>query len=201
MSSLHSCQPPVGSTARPVTGSDKELVAAFKRGDNWAVEQVYRAVAPIIVSFIAQNGGRDDPLIQDILQDALFKAWKASAHIKATDSRQLCQYVITAAKNHWVSNRRSARQRWMQPSGAAAEYALDAAVSPTPTPEAEASKGELLAMVENDPKAAAILQPLWEGKTREEVARMLGISRRTLSRRLDEVYETFKRRKIEGPKR
>ena len=56
-------------------------------------------------------------------------------------------------------------------------------------------------MVENDPKAAAILQPLWEGKTREEVARMLGISRRTLSRRLDEVYETFKRRKIEGPKR
>jgi RNA polymerase sigma factor (sigma-70 family) len=89
-------------TATRFEVSDGDLVAAVRRGDDSAFEELYRRYRRPIAGYVARTV-RDDARVEDLTQDAFFSALR---HLRATDAEiDFKPWIYEIARNatidHW----------------------------------------------------------------------------------------------------
>src|ERR687896_2324111 len=89
-------------TATRFEVSDGDLVAAVRRGDDSAFEELYRRYRRPIAGYVARTV-RDDARVEDLTQDAFFAALR---HLRSTDTEiDFKPWIYEIARNatidHW----------------------------------------------------------------------------------------------------
>jgi RNA polymerase sigma factor (sigma-70 family) len=103
--------------------NDRELQAAFRAGHPQALDQVYRAYAPVVdraVRRFAQRSGEaslaQPSVIADLLQEIFARAFSPSARRAYDGARDLGPYLVTIARNCFLDSlRTSGRELLTQP--------------------------------------------------------------------------------------
>lgn len=81
--------------------TDEDLVTALKRGDNDALELVYKTYWPMILRFVRCNSGSDDDG-EELYQEGIIALYERLQH---RDFRLTCSvktYIYSICRNKWL---------------------------------------------------------------------------------------------------
>lgn len=175
---------------------EREVVRRAAAGDRRAFEQIYRAYAPALFSYVLvpMLGDRDDA--QDCLRETFLSAHKHLATFTYQDGG-LYPWLKTMAKNKARDLLRAAGRR-QRLRGAFSEH-LDAADEPPKNPaEEELQRAALRKRIEAildtlNPRYAQVLRlRLLEDRSREECAELLEVKIGTLDVLLFRACKSFR---------
>lgn len=141
------------------------------------MEQLYIRYAPMVLAR-ARLLLRDEQAAQDALQDVFVRALRAGAAFRAEASPSTWLYRITT--NRCLNDLRDAARRselWAQRGAVALVETRDAT--------ARLQVQQILARVRSELQEIALYH-IVDGMSHEEIAELLGVSRRTIGNRLDE---------------
>lgn len=137
--------------------SDRKLLDAFRRGEEQAIERVYRAYVDQVTGLLRRgftftSGGNavrfqgfSDPWeLETAVQDTFIKAFSPEARRTYDGVKPFGPYLLTIAKNGVISRLRADFRERRRRSALAAE----GIVARPPSPEAEAMRTELEELVE-----------------------------------------------------
>lgn len=166
--------------------SDGELVAATRRGETGAFEQLYRRHAPYALALAVRVQGNSGD-VEDILHDAFLRVHDQLASLRSDDSFRawLSSIVVRLVRT------RLRRRRLLSALGLGADEAvdLDALINGDAGPEVRAQLAQIYALLNEVPVDQRICWALryLEGRKLEDVARIAGCSLATAKRRIGEV--------------
>lgn len=162
-------------------GSDRERLAAFRRGDRTVLAEVYARYAPELARALAQGyvaegvrltGPRAALELEDVLQEAFVKAFADEARAAFDGARPFGAWLATIARNLLLDrHRRTSREPALDPPSPSAN-----------SPETEALRRELADVYRDfleglDPRDRQVLQlRLEKDAPRREVSEKTGLS-------------------------
>ena len=130
---------------------------------------------------------RDRALAEDAMQDAFVKVWRAMARFEERENCSVKTWIMRIAVN---TCRDYQRTRWFRRSKS--DVSLDA-LPPAAGPVAEESRELFLDVMRLPEKLRqAVLLYYYEELTMEEAAKLLRVSKATLSRRLRRACELLR---------
>lgn len=118
--------------------SERELVAALRRGDEAAFDAVYDSFRPRIYGFLVRLAGRKD-VAEDLLQETFLRLAASASRLR--EDTNLRAWLFTVARNVHVSHRRTLVIDLDRLEGLRL-FGDDAAPVPTPFEEAAGSQME-----------------------------------------------------------
>lgn len=80
---------------------DKELIAQIKKGDEKALDYIYKKNFKSIIKMVLNNRGTEDEA-QDIYQDALIVLWQKVQKDDFVLTSKLSTYLYAICKNLWL---------------------------------------------------------------------------------------------------
>jgi RNA polymerase sigma factor (sigma-70 family) len=87
--------------------SNNNLIIAFKRNDQKAMQEVYQITFPKVKGYVLKNSGTETQA-KDVFQEAFISCWKNIKDDKITGESNVAGYLFTIAKNKWIDYLRSA---------------------------------------------------------------------------------------------
>jgi len=175
-----------GEVARPHQPSDGELVAAARRGETGAFEQLYRRHASYALALAVRVQGHSGDA-EDVLHDAFLRVHDQLGSLRSDDSFRawLSSIVVRLVRT------RLRRRRLLSVLGLGADEVvdLDALIHSDAGPEVRAQLTQVYAILNEVPVDQRICWALryLEGRKLEEVAHIAGCSLATAKRRIGEV--------------
>ncbi len=145
------------------------------------VERLYREYGPVVYRRCLRLL-RDREAARDATQEVFVKLLRDISKLAGRETA--LPWIYRVATNHCLNVRRGVRRRGEEPGEAALELAPGAEV---PFPERQLA-ARLLARFDAVTQAVAV-GVLVDGMEHEELAAALGISRRTVSRKLERFVE------------
>jgi len=145
-------------------------------GDPSALREFLRAVAPIVRRACRGVMGRDNPELEDAIQDCLIDVARSLPQFRFEGSA--AHYVTKIAMRRAIATRDRARAREKQ------QATLEASDLPGPTPAAHADLVRNLLDDLNEAQARALLMRIMLGHSIDEIATMTGVSVNTVKTRL-----------------
>lgn len=168
---------------------DAQLVALGMRGDNAALELLYRRHVAFAINLATRIEGsaRD---VEDIAHDAFLRAFERLGDL--SDPAAFKSWLGSIVVHRVRSRMRRTRLLSMLGMGRSAEPVdLDALASPEASPHARAQIAQIYALLQTlpaDDRIAWILRAV-EGHDLETVARMVGCSLATVKRRISRAQQ------------
>lgn len=163
---------------------DRDIIERAQRGEKEAVSQLFGDHLGTVHRF-AMRMCRDEDRARDIAQESLLTALKSLDSFRGDAS--FSTWLFTITRSHCGRLRRRAERETVTDDG---EIVTDTAVSEDPLPDAQASHGEVTAVVEKaldalDPadREVVLLRDI-EGFSTKEAAEALDISVAALKSRL-----------------
>ncbi|HXS17123.1 MAG TPA: RNA polymerase sigma factor [Polyangiaceae bacterium] len=172
--------------ARSEPSTDGELVAATRRGEAGAFEQLYRRHAAYALALAVRVQGHSGD-VEDILHDAFLRVHDQLDHLRSGDSFRawLSSIVVRLVRT------RMRRRRLLSALGLGTDELvdLDALVNADAGPELRAQLAQIYAILNEVPVDQRICWALryLEGRKLEEVAHIAGCSLATAKRRIADV--------------
>jgi RNA polymerase sigma-70 factor (ECF subfamily) len=178
---------------RVLTPQNRALLDAFRAGERSALESVYRhyvgAVVAVLRGGVALSGGGRVPgapadVVSDLVQETFIRAFSERARLAYDGLRDYQPYLLTIARNLLID--------WARTQGRTLELPEDLGELPAETPLASARHlgvAEAYIASLSGELRQAHEQRYVLGRTQEEAARALGVSRhhvRTLERHLQQ---------------
>lgn len=145
-------------------------------GDQTALREFLRAVAPIVRRACRGVMGRDNPELEDAIQDCLIDVARSLPQFRFEGSA--AHYVTKIAMRRAIATRDRARAREKQ------QATLEPSDLPGPTPAAHADLVRNLLDDLNEAQAKALLMRIMLGHSIDEIATMTGVSVNTVKTRL-----------------
>jgi RNA polymerase sigma factor (sigma-70 family) len=177
-----------GQRARAEAELDERARAALG-GDPAALRTFLGAVAPIVRRVCRGVMGRDNPELEDAIQDCLIDVARALPQFRFEG--RASHYVTKIAMRRAIACRQQARDRSQQQS--ALEPASIAAATFDATQEARADLVRNLLDALNEEQAKALLLRVMLGHSTEEIAIITGVSVNTVKTRLRLGKEQLRR--------
>lgn len=150
------------------------------RGDPFAVRQFLRAIAPLVRSVCRGVMGRDNPEIEDAIQDCLVDIMRALPQFRF--EADVSHYVTKITLRRAIASRERARAR------SRLRVAMDSHISSvTRFDDAMAARADLVrGLLDdlNEEQATALRLRLMLGHSVDEIASITGVSRNTVKTRL-----------------
>ena len=156
---------------------DAALLLAFRGGDEAAFRLLYERNARAMIAF-CHRFVRDAPRAEELAQDVFVKLYR-SAH-RYQPSARFRTFLYRVATNHCLNLRRNATRHGEDADAPPLEVA--ASTSPDLVPDRQLVQ-QVLGRFDTTTQTVAV-GVLVDGMEQEEVAEVLGISRRTVARRL-----------------
>src|SRR5262245_2588630 len=185
--------------------ADAALLQRAARGDRPAFEELYRRLAPSVMSFLHHLTG-DRGLAEDATQETFVKAWRAASRFDPARGK-VRTWLFQIAKNHaW-----NALPRWRRLRGAGESFGDDAlgadpaapAAPAAGAPEAHARREELaealsraIAGLSETLRAVFVLVRI-EGHSYADVAAVLDVPVGTVKSRMA-AAEAYLRERLKG---
>jgi RNA polymerase sigma-70 factor (ECF subfamily) len=176
-----------------------DVVRGALRGDPLAVRDFLQAVAPVVRRICRGVMGREDPELEDAIQECLIDVARALPHFRFESD--VSHYVTKIAMRRAIAARQRARARARQHTG------LDAAALSVANldgaPDAHADLVRHLLDGINEEQATALLLHVMLGHSIEEIASITGVSVNTVKTRLRLGKKQLRRwfeRRGEGPR-
>jgi RNA polymerase sigma-70 factor (ECF subfamily) len=179
--------------------SERELVAALRRGDGAAFDTIYAQFRAPIYGFLARLSGRRD-LAEELLQET-FVRLATRAPTLAEDTRPGA-WLYTVARNLYLSHARMTALDAARVDRASLEEPAR-----NPTPFEEASAGQTQARLERalaalpDGYREVLLLVAIDRLEPAEAAAIVGVSPETLRQRLSRARAMIKESLAESPRR
>lgn len=164
--------------ARAALGSDPAALHAF-----------LRAVAPIVRRVCRGVMGRDNPELEDAIQDCLIDVARSLPQFRFEGSA--AHYVTKIAMRRAIATRDQARARAKQQATLDVSDLPGATVDLTSNAHAELMRNLLDDL--NEAQAKALLMHIMLGHSLDEIARMTGVSVNTVKSRLRLAKEQLRR--------
>ena len=158
-------------------------------GDPAALREFLRAVAPLVRRVCRGVMGRDNPELEDAIQDCLIDVARSLPQFRFEGSA--AHYVTKIVLRRAIATRDRARERAKQHAALDASSAPVASVDPTPAAHAELVRNLLDDL--NEAQAKALLMRIMLGHSIDEIARMTGVSGNTVKTRLRLAKEQLRR--------
>lgn len=158
-------------------------------GDPSALRDFLRAVAPIVRRVCRGVMGRDNPELEDAIQDCLIDVARSLPQFRFEGSAE--HYVTKIAMRRAIGARDRARVRAKQQ--ATLDAADVAAASVDRTADAHADLVRNLLEDLNETQAKALLMRIMLGHSIDEIASMTGVSANTVKTRLRLAKEQLRR--------
>jgi RNA polymerase sigma factor (sigma-70 family) len=162
---------------------------AALRGDPAALRSFLGAVAPIVRRVCRGVMGRDNPELEDAIQDCLIDVARAVPQFRFEGN--VSHYVVKIAMRRAIASRQRARAESMQ------HASLDATTFPAATigggPDARAELVRKLLDELDEAQAKALLMRVMVGHSIEEIASITGVSVNTVKTRLRLAKERLRR--------
>ncbi len=177
-----------GVGAENVAELDARARAALG-GDPSALRDFLRAVAPIVRRVCRGVMGRDNPELEDAIQDCLIDVARSLPQFRFEGSA--AHYVTKIAMRRAIASRDRARERAKQQATLEASSLPDASVDRSPSAHAELVSNLLDDL--NEAQAKALLMHIMLGHSIDEIAGMTGVSANTVKTRLRLAKERLRR--------
>jgi len=158
-------------------------------GDPSALRDFLRAVAPIVRRVCRGVMGRDNPELEDAIQDCLIDVARSLTQFRFEGSA--AHYVTKIAMRRAIASRDRARERAKQQATLEASDLPDASVDRSPSAHAELVSNLLDDL--NEAQAKALLMHIMLGHSIDEIAGMTGVSANTVKTRLRLAKERLRR--------
>jgi len=158
-------------------------------GDPSALRDFLRAVAPIVRRVCRGVMGRDNPELEDAIQDCLIDVARSLPHFRFEGHAS--HYVTKIAMRRAIASRDRARERAKQQATLEASDLPDASVDRSPSAHAELVSNLLDDL--NEAQAKALLMHIMLGHSIDEIAGMTGVSANTVKTRLRLAKERLRR--------
>jgi len=149
-------------------------------GDQSALREFLRAVAPVVRRVCRGVMGRDNPELEDAIQDCLIDVARSLPQFRFEGSA--AHYVTKIAMRRAIATRDHARARAKQQATLEASNLPDASLARTPAAHAELVRNLLDDL--NEAQAKALLLRIMLGHSIDEIATMTGVSVNTVKTRL-----------------
>ena len=176
-----------------------DVVRGALRGDPLALRDLLRAVAPVVRRICRGVMGREDPELEDAIQECLIDVARALPQFRFESD--VSHYVTKIAMRRAIAARQRARARARQHTG------LDAAaLSAANLGDSSVAHADLVRdLVDdiNEDQATALLLHVMLGHSIEEIASITGVSANTVKTRLRLGKKQLRRwfeRRGEGPR-
>jgi RNA polymerase sigma factor (sigma-70 family) len=86
-----------------VTHSDNEILEAIGKGDDRALEHLYKQVLPKVKNYVARNGGSNEDA-RDIFQDAVVVFYKYVKTGKFNGQQNIAGFIFSVSRNLWINS-------------------------------------------------------------------------------------------------
>jgi RNA polymerase sigma-70 factor (ECF subfamily) len=176
-----------------------DVVRGALRGDPLALRDLLRAVAPVVRRICRGVMGREDPELEDAIQECLIDVARALPQFRFESD--VSHYVTKIAMRRAIAARQRARARARQHTG------LDAAaLSAANLGDSSVAHADLVRYLVddiNEDQATALLLHVMLGHSIEEIASITGVSANTVKTRLRLGKKQLRRwfeRRGEGPR-
>jgi RNA polymerase sigma-70 factor (ECF subfamily) len=176
-----------------------DVVRGALRGDSLALRDFLRAVAPVVRRICRGVMGREDPELEDAIQECLIDVARALPHFRFESD--VSHYVTKIAMRRAIVARKRARARARQHTGLDAAALSGANLDGAPDAHADLVR-HLLDNI-NEEQATALLLRVMLGHSIEEIASITGVSANTVKTRLQLGKKQLRRwleRRGEGPR-
>ncbi len=158
-------------------------------GDPSALREFLREAAPIVRRVCRGVMGRDNPELEDAIQDCLIDVARSLPHFRSEGPAS--HYVTKIAMRRAIASRERARERVKQQATLEASALPDASVDRSPSAHAELVNNLLDDL--NEAQAKALLMHIMLGHSIDEIASMTGVSANTVKTRLRLAKERLRR--------
>jgi RNA polymerase sigma-70 factor (ECF subfamily) len=166
-----------------------EAARAALGGDRVALRKFLGAVAPIVRRVCRGVMGRDNPELEDAIQDCLIDVARALPNFRFEGN--VSHYVVKIAMRRAIVSRQRARTQSMQHASLDVSALPVAAVDEAPDAHAELVQHLLETL--DEAQAKALLMRVMLGHSIDEIARMTGVSVNTVKTRLRLGKEQLRR--------
>jgi len=150
--------------------------------------RLYREYGPAVYRRCMRLLG-DRAAAEDATQEVFVKLVRDMKRLQ--DRETVLPWIYRVATNHCLNLRRDARRRGEEAADGDLELAPDTAGTPQAYPARQLAQA-VLSRFDEETQAVAV-GVFVDGMEHEEVARALGISRRTVSRKLDRFLENARK--------
>ena len=150
--------------------------------------RLYREYGPAVYRRCMRLLG-DRAAAEDATQEVFVKLVRDMKRLQ--DRETVLPWIYRVATNHCLNLRRDARRRGEEAADGDLELAPDTAGTPKAYPARQLAQA-VLSRFDEETQAVAV-GVFVDGMEHEEVARALGISRRTVSRKLDRFLENARK--------
>jgi RNA polymerase sigma factor (sigma-70 family) len=154
-------------------GSDARILDRIRKGDEGALEELYRENRKPVTALVRRNSGTEDDA-DDMLQEALVTLWERVRSGRFRYSAKLGTFIYATARNMWL--RRLARARREVPETDADPPADDASPLELMIEEEEAEAVRLALERLGEPCRKLLLLFYWEEESMETIASLLGMA-------------------------
>jgi RNA polymerase sigma-70 factor (ECF subfamily) len=158
-------------------------------GDPAALRDFLRAVAPLVRRVCRGVMGRDNPELEDAIQDCLIDVARSLSQFRFEGS--VAHYVTKIAMRRAIATRDRARAQARQHAALDVSNLPAAIVDRTPNAHAELMRNLLDTL--NEAQAKALLMHIMLGHSIDEIASMTGVSANTVKSRLRLAKEQLRR--------
>ena len=158
-------------------------------GDPSALREFLRAVAPIVRRVCRGVMGRDNPELEDAIQDCLIDVARSLPQFRFEGA--VAHYVTKIAMRRAIATRDRARALAKQHATLDASNLPVASIDRTPAAHAELVSNLLDDL--NEAQAKALLMHIMLGHSIDEIASMTGVSANTVKTRLRLAKEQLRR--------
>jgi RNA polymerase sigma-70 factor (ECF subfamily) len=158
-------------------------------GDPSALREFLRAVAPIVRRVCRGVMGRDNPELEDAIQDCLIDVARSLPQFRFEGA--VAHYVTKIAMRRAIATRDRARALAKQHATLDASNLPVASIDRTPAAHAELVSSLLDDL--NEAQAKALLMHIMLGHSIDEIASMTGVSANTVKTRLRLAKEQLRR--------
>lgn len=171
---------------------DRALLDAFRRGEGWAIERVYRHHVAQVVALLRRgfsfgsggqmmqfHGYKDEWELETAVQDTFIQAFSPAAREAYDGLKPFGPYLLTIARNRVISNLRSDAREKRRRDSLRAEGVHER----VPTPESAVARAEVRTLVDGfvrelPARLRRYYEARYEGdRTLMDAARELGLSR------------------------
>jgi len=173
-----------------------ELVARVRAGDAAGLEAIFRAFAAPLAAF-AYRYVRSRDTAAELVQDVFYRIWRSREawHIEGS----LQAYLYRATRNRVLDYLKHERieRRWAERSAA---QRTDLEAPSLPSADAAVETADLVARLEQvldelpERRRQVFLLRWKEGKSYDEIARLLGVTTKTVENQMTQALRTLRRR-------
>jgi RNA polymerase sigma factor (sigma-70 family) len=154
-------------------GSDARILDRIRKGDEGALEVLYRENRKPVTALVTRNSGTADDA-DDMLQEALVTLWERVRSGRFLYTAKLGTFIYATARNMWL--RRLARARREVPETDADPPADDASPLELMIEEEEAEAVRSALERLGEPCRKLLLLFYWEEESMETIAARLGMA-------------------------